>query len=381
MYDTETDELVQRDIITKKHQSSVLWLNGHSGAISRRHYIAKKKDEAISDGRYVMNLILNKGRDRESHVDDASRDDSSRRGQLYDDNRVDDSEIDCYVDQEESFDGSEGDNFDYEDNNDDMMYQQCDYEYAEEEKWHDDAKYGRDQDKVCASNRYSHQSIETGDDSRFIRIHDDDSSVERGGSTRIMHRSYISPHTETDLYAQRRRTSDAFGVGTRANNTKAIPTTSLRRHSMDDDGHKRTHDYDSFIDDDLEVLSETDLYAQRRRTSDAFVVGTRANNTKAIPTTSLRRRSMDDDDLEVLSPLPLRMTREAYVNWTDAEIEYTRKAYDIIHAQLPLDQRRFISKAILQHIRNDPMAKLIFHPSHLENSAKFRHVIRRYVQT
>lgn len=321
MYDTETDELVQRDIITKKHQSSVLWLNGHSGAISRRHYIAKKKDEAISDGRYVMNLILNKGRDRESHVDDASRDDSSRRGQLYDDNRVDDSEIDCYVDQEESFDGSEGDNFDYEDNNDDMMYQQCDYEYAEEEKWHDDAKYGRDQDKVCASNRYSHQSIETGDDSRFIRIHDDDSSVERGGSTRIMHRSYISPHTETDLYAQRRRTSDAFGVGTRANNTKAIPTTSLRR------------------------------------------------------------RSMDDDDLEVLSPLPLRMTREAYVNWTDAEIEYTRKAYDIIHAQLPLDQRRFISKAILQHIRNDPMAKLIFHPSHLENSAKFRHVIRRYVQT
>jgi len=322
MYDTETDELVQRDIITKKHQSSVLWLNGHSGAISRRHYITKKKDEAVKDGRHVMNLILNGSIDRESHIiDDAS----SRRGQLYDDNRVDDSEIDCYVDQEESFDyddrdGSQGDNFDYEDNNDDVMYQQCDYEYAKEEKWRDDAKYGRDQDKVCASNRYSH-SIETGDDSRYIRMHDDDSTVERGGSARIMHRSYISPHNETDLYAQRRRTSDAFGVGARANNTKAIPKTALRH------------------------------------------------------------RSMDDDDLEVLSPLPLRMTREAYVNWTDAEIDYTRKAYDIIHAQLPPDQKRFISKAILQHIRNDPMASLIFHPSHLENSAKFRHVIRKYVQT
>jgi hypothetical protein len=45
-------------------------------------------------------------------------------------------------------------------------------------------------------------------------------------------------------------------------------------------------------------------------------------------------------------------SKEAYVTWTKAEIEYTKKAYDIIYAQLPLDQKRFISKEVLKHIRN-----------------------------
>jgi hypothetical protein len=87
--------------------------------------------------------------------------------------------------------------------------------------------------------------------------------------------------------------------------------------------------------------------------------------------------------MEVLRPLPLRLhlqSKEAYVTWTKAEIEYTKKAYDIIYAQLPLDQKRFISKEVLKHIRNDPKAREIFHPSHLESSGKFRHVIRTYVE-
>ncbi len=67
LYDTETDELVSRNIISQQHQDSVLWLNGHSGAISRQHYIKKKQANAVKDGRYVMGLILKEG------VDDAGR--------------------------------------------------------------------------------------------------------------------------------------------------------------------------------------------------------------------------------------------------------------------------------------------------------------------
>ena len=395
MYDTETDELVQRDIITKKHQRSVLWLNGHSATISRQHYITKKKDDAVSDGRYVMNLILNKGRNRESHVDDSSRDDNNyRRGRNYD-NSFDDNEGDYWKHSDfDDFDGDQGNSCDYDDNNDDIMYHQCEYESDKDKeedkegKWRDnDVTYGRDQDEECESKWYSQrmerERASPGDDSRYIRTRDDDISaggggrrlmhnnvkygrdqdeeceskwysqrMEReraspgddsryddisagGGGRRLMHRSCISPHTETDSNGQRRRRriSEDFVLGTKANNTNAIATTSMRRRSTDD-RHERTHDYDLCT----------------------------------------------DDELEVLSPLPLRMAREAYVNWSDAEIEYARKAYDIIHAQLPPDQKRFIAKEILKHIRNDPMARAIFHPSHLENSAKFRHVIRKYVQ-
>ena len=79
---------------------------------------------------------------------------------------------------------------------------------------------------------------------------------------------------------------------------------------------------------------------------------------------------------------PLRSytpTKEAYVNWTNEEIEYARKAYDIINPTLPPDQKRFIARELLKHIRNDPVAKGIFHASHLECSGKFRHVIREYI--
>jgi hypothetical protein len=224
------------------------------------------------------------------------------------------------------------------------MYHQCEYESDKdkeedkEEKWRDnDVTYGRDQDEECESKWYSQrmerERASPGDDSRYIRTRDDDISA-GGGGRRLMHRSCISPHTETDSNGQRRRRriSEDFVLDTKANNTNAIATMSMRRRSTDD-RHECTHD---------------DLFT--------------------------------DDELEVLSPLPLRMAREAYVNWSDAEIEYARKAYDIIHAQLPPDQKRFIAKEILKHIRNDPMARAIFHPSHLENSAKFRHVIRKYVQ-
>jgi len=121
-----------------------------------------------------------------------------------------------------------------------------------------------------------------------------------------------------------------------------------------------------------------------------------AKITKDIPTESMPiRRGMSDryertyyndscnEELEVLRPLPLRMvdtSREAYVTWSNDEIEYTRRAYNIIYAQLPPDQKRYIAKELLKHIRNDANARRIFHPSHLENSGKFRHVIRAYVQ-
>jgi len=80
--------------------------------------------------------------------------------------------------------------------------------------------------------------------------------------------------------------------------------------------------------------------------------------------------------------IPLRVhrnTKEAYVPWSVEEIEYAQKAYDIIYAQLHPEQKRFIVKHILKHIRNDPKAKAIFHPSHLESTGKFRHVIRVHV--
>ena len=89
-----------------------------------------------------------------------------------------------------------------------------------------------------------------------------------------------------------------------------------------------------------------------------------------------------EEEIEVLRPLPLRSytpTKEAYVNWTNEEIEYARKAYDIINPTLPPDQKRFIARELLKHIRNDPIAKGIFHASHLECSGKFRHVIREYI--
>jgi hypothetical protein len=89
------------------------------------------------------------------------------------------------------------------------------------------------------------------------------------------------------------------------------------------------------------------------------------------------------EEIEVLRPLPLRSytpTKEAYVNWTSAEIEYARKAYHFVYADLPPDQKRFISRELLKFIRNDPQAKGIFHPSHLECSGKFRHVIRAYIE-
>ena len=49
--------------------------------------------------------------------------------------------------------GGEGKFTQNEDNNDDIMYQQCDYD--KKRKWRDDSKYNRDQYEECESKRYS----------------------------------------------------------------------------------------------------------------------------------------------------------------------------------------------------------------------------------
>jgi hypothetical protein len=123
-------------------------------------------------------------------------------------------------------------------------------------------------------------------------------------------------------------------------------------------------------------------------------VSRRTDSNGIIKASTIVRQSMGDryhnihkmdafaEEIEVLRPLPLRSytpTKEAYVNWTNEEIEYARKAYDIINPTLPPDQKRFIARELLKHIRNDPIAKGIFHASHLECSGKFRHVIREYI--
>jgi len=73
MYDMETDELVSRNIISKQHQDSVLWLNGHTGAISRQHYIKKKKVNAVKDtGGMIIAPIAMMQKLKLKHCDDLS---------------------------------------------------------------------------------------------------------------------------------------------------------------------------------------------------------------------------------------------------------------------------------------------------------------------
>jgi len=293
MYDMETDELVSRNIISKQQQDSVLWLNGHTGAISRQHYIKKKKVNAVKDGRHVMNLILNGSIDRESCVDDASRVYREREEKQHD-VRIEYSEGDYDADEREST------------HYDDSLES---FEFEQDENVIDDSDRGQEHGK---NEWYSN------DDGPF------------------------SHHSGRDDY----HVNYDYGYDTRA-----------------DTGRSRRIDG--------------------------------ARITKEIPTDSMPiRRGMSDryertyynscnEEPEVLRPLPLRMvdtSREAYVTWSNDEIEYTRRAYDIIYAQLPPDQKRYIAKELLKHIRNDANARRIFHPSHLENSGKFRHVIRAYVQ-
>ena len=358
MYDTETDDLVSRNIISKQHQNSVLYLNGHSGAISRQHYIKKKKDDAVKDGRHVMNLILNGGIDRESSVDDASR------GGNQDNDGVK---------YEGGYDVDEQDSFHYEDNYD--MFDPFEYEQAE--KLTDDSgHYGSDQDKEPRNERYIITERATGDDGPF------------SNSGRVNYRVNVSDSDSDSDSASAH--NNAYGYHANERYSSSLGRGGGRG------GNDHTDDWDDAVTE-LEMRSNSRRYRydnhMPRRIDDFFRgAGSNVANESTKSSTSIRR-SMGDryqctrnnnaitDEIETLRPLPLRVDtpKEAYVTWTAAEKEYTQKAYDIIYAQLPHEQKRFIAREILNHIRNDPSARKIFHPSHLESSGKFRHCIREYV--
>ena len=306
MYDMETDELVSRNIISKQQQDSVLWLNGHTGAISRQHYIKKKRVNAVKDGRHVMNLILNESIDRESCVDDASRVYREREEKQHD-VRIEYSEGDYDADEREST------------HYDDSLEP---FEFEQDEKLIDDQEHGKNEWYSDDDGPFSHHS---GCDDYHVNYdygYDNDMTSRENRPA-----SFSSNHSRADTGISRR--FDGAKI------TKEIPTESMPIRRGMSDRYERTY-YNSC-----------------------------------------------NEELEVLRPLPLRMvdtSREAYVTWSNDEIEYTRRAYDIIYAQLPPDQKRYIAKELLKHIRNDANARRIFHPSHLENSGKFRHVIRAYVQ-
>ena len=324
----------------------------------------------MKDGRHVMNLILNGGIDRESSVDDASR------GGKQDDDGVRYSEGGYDVDEQDSFH--------YEDNND--MFNPFEYEQAE--KLTDDSgHYGSDQDTEPGNERYIITERGTGDDGPFsnsgrvnYRVNECDSDSD-------------SAHNAYEYDANERYSSSIGRGGRRGGNS---------RHWRYD----HTDDWDDTVTElemrsngrryryDNHKNSEHSYFSSPRRNDDFFRgAGYNVANESTKSSTSIRR-SMGDryqsctrnndaitDEIEILRPLPLRVDtpKEAYVTWTEAEKEYTQKAYDIIYAQLPHEQKRFIAREILNHIRNDPSARKIFHPSHLESSGKFRHCIREYV--
>ena len=376
MYDMETDELVSRNIISKQHQDSVLWLNGHTGAISRQHYIKKKKVNAVKDGRHVMNLILNGSIDRESCVDDASRVYREREGKQHD-VRIEYSEGDYDADERESthYDDSL-EPFEFEQDGKLIDDSDRDQEHGKNEWYSDDDgpfshHSGRDDYHVNYDYGYDSNEREVGenssgrDDYHVNYDYGYDSNECRGGENSRYRWHDHSAHCDD------------------AENELEMRSNG-RRYRYDNNMTSRENRHASFSSNH----SRADTGRSRR------IDG--AKITKEIPTESMPiRRGMSDryertyyndscnEELEVLRPLPLRMvdtSREAYVTWSNDEIEYTRRAYDIIYAQLPPDQKRYIAKELLKHIRNDANARRIFHPSHLENSGKFRHVIRAYVQ-
>ena len=71
--------------------------------------------------------------------------------------------------------------------------------------------------------------------------------------------------------------------------------------------------------------------------------------------------------------------KDAYITWTSEEIEEAQKAYDVVVQKLQPERQRFLVSEVLKQIRADPTAVGIFHPSHIQSSIKFRHVIRKYV--
>ena len=520
LYDTETDELVSRNIISQQHQDSVLWLNGHSGAISRQHYIKKKQANAVKDGRYVMGLILKEG------VDDAGRVALDLDGKQHsdiaecrsDESRVDDIAFDedesvdfdannrmesfeCEQDEKSSV-GSVGshkerysprEDYDIDrvcersDNhrgND--LYRWANTELSGREQCEDTTTYNPggkssvgsvgshkeryspredyDIDRVCerSDNHRGNDLYRRGNTEfsgreqcedttthssnlgdKYIRKSPQDVWYKKG------HRSYLS-HSDLDIASSSEKSSSDNRRGNdlyrRGANTEYNLQEKYKSKCPQEMWYKKG-DRSNFPDDnlshcfDLETTSNSrkctfdnvgdnhrengsyrraysGLYGREHFSSDAQGENYNINRPQDIWYTNDRsnfphddlsrrtdtngiikasttvRQSMGDryqnihdmnafaEEIEVLRPLPLRSytpTKEAYVNWTHDEIEYARKAYDIVNPTLPPDQKRFIARELLKYIRNDPVARGIFHASHLECSGKFRHVIREYI--
>jgi len=413
LYDTETDELVSRNIISQQHQDSVLWLNGHSGAISRQHYIKKKQANAVKDGRYVMGLILKEG------VDDAGRVALDLDGKQHSDiaeRRADESRADdIAVDEDESVD--------FDANN-----RMESFECEQDEK----SSVGS-----VGSHKERYSPREDYDIDRGREQYDDTSSHNLGEKYNSKcprdvwykkgHRSTF-PHSDLDMTSSstkkspsdNRRDNDLY----RRSNTEFSGREHNLSHCLDlettSNSRKCTFDNvgDNHRENGLYQSAYSGLYGKEHFSADAqrenynrnrpqdicytndhsnfshADVSRRTDSNGIIKASTIVRQSMGDryhnihkmdafaEEIEVLRPLPLRSytpTKEAYVNWTNEEIEYARKAYDIINPTLPPDQKRFIARELLKHIRNDPIAKGIFHASHLECSGKFRHVIREYI--
>ena len=537
LYDTETDELVSRNIISQQHQDSVLWLNGHSGAISRQHYIKKKQANAVKDGRYVMGLILKEG------VDDAGRVALDLDGKQHSDiaeRRADESRADdIAVDEDESVDfdannrmesfeceqdekssvgsvGSHKERYspreDYDidrvcersDNHrDNDLYRRADTEFSGREQYDTSShNLGEKYNSKCPQDvwykkghrsNFSHSDLDISTKSSSDNRRDND--LYRRANTEFSGREQYNlshcldlettsnsrkctfdnvgdNHREnglyrraySGLYGREHFSADAQGENYNINRPQDICYTNDRSnfsHSdldistksssdnrRDNDLYRRANTEFSGREQynlshclDLETTSNSrkctfdnvgdnhrenglyrraysGLYGREHFSADAQGenyninrpqdicytndrsnfshddLSRRTDSNGIIKASTIVRQSMGDryhnihkmdafaEEIEVLRPLPLRLytpTREAYVNWTNEEIEYARKAYDKINPTLPPDQKRFIARELLKHIRNDPIAKGIFHASHLECSGKFRHVIREYI--
>ena len=431
LYDTETDELVSRNIISQQHQDSVLWLNGHSGAISRQHYIKKKQANAVKDGRYVMGLILKEG------VDDAGRVALDLDGKQHSDiaeRRADESRADdIAVDEDESVDfdannrmesfeceqdekssvgsvGSHKERYspreDYDidrvcersDNHrDNDLYRRADTEFSGREQYDTSShNLGEKYNSKCPQDvwykkghrsNFSHSDLDISTKSSSDNRRDND--LYRRANTEFSGREQYNLSHCLDLETtsnSRKCTFDNVGDNHRENGLYRRAYSGLygREHcSADAQGEKYNinRPQDICYTNDRSNFSHDDL--SRRTDSNGIIkASTIVRQSMGDRYHNIHKMDAFAEEIEVLRPLPLRLytpTREAYVNWTNEEIEYARKAYDIINPTLPPDQKRFIARELLKHIRNDPVAKGIFHASHLECSGKFRHVIREYI--
>ena len=397
LYDSETDELVSKNMISKQHQDSVLWLNGHSGAMSKKYYLKKKQVNAVKDGRYVMDLLLNNG-----GVDDEVALDDVDGNQHFD--RLEGRADDCADDLVGIFDLDN--NFIQSSEVEHEQYEFGDYGF--DENHCDRVRYGYEKNDACAEQIYAKSIVgsrcgydnfrgrENYDNNRpaFSRssneradfCHDDFRRQTVDNNDRISDRYYdkIDPacaqefEVLTPLPLPRLHGSSTVRLPKDWNNDKKSSTEIEAKSSRCRyDNFRGRGNYDNnrslarsskeradFCHDDLFRQAVDNNDRMRDRYFD----------------------KMNKEDVEVLRPLPLRphgsatLPKEAYVNWSQDEIEYTQMAYDLIYPQLPVDQQRFICREILNYIREDPRALEIFHPSHLECSGKFRHVIRAYVQ-